>query len=88
MKLSVLAVLAAVALADDERNTMETTTTVTKNEDNPKSTKEYGRFDHTTRVETTTHYNGKDGKDTSVNGAGPLSAGMGGAAVALAAIFL
>lgn len=57
---AVAATVATVA-AKKKVNTMETTVTVVINEDSPKSTHKYGRFDHTVRPTTTTLYVGATG---------------------------
>ncbi|CAN3374637.1 hypothetical protein DIURU_000036 [Diutina rugosa] len=55
---TVAATAAVVAAKKHKTNTHESTLTVVINEDSPKSTHRYGRFDHTVRVTTTTHYAG------------------------------
>lgn len=81
------AAVAGVVAAKHKTNTMETTQTVVINEDSHKSTHRYGRFDHTTRVSTTTWYAGKDGSRSPGNDAANAY-GFGGAIVALAAWLL
>lgn len=57
MKVSNVVLLATAALAEDV-NKFETTVVVTKSGWDPKATHVYGRFDHTTRVHTTTTWLG------------------------------
>lgn len=54
-----IASTAALVAAKDKPNHMEVTKTITKEGWNPKATHKYGRFDHTTRVATTTVWTGE-----------------------------
>lgn len=60
MKVSSVILLASVALAADKVNNNERTVTITKSGWDPKATNVYGRFDHTTRLHTTTVWAGSE----------------------------